>query len=142
MNTYQLFNCMHALHHHVQANQGHKIHLLVYHCSNQGLHRCEGGVEELMRELVRTLKTETAQPRMFALVAIECSFSCPIHSLTPNAPSSITVVATCSDIQANYAQKSGHYAMLLCFLQLATMLWVGYCYAPLTGYHAWNLISN
>ena len=75
-----------------RQTKGHKIHLLVYYCSSQGLHRCECGVEELMRELVRTLKTETAQPRMFALVAIECSFSCPIHSLTPNAPSSITVV--------------------------------------------------
>jgi len=48
---------MHALHHHVQANQGHKIHLLMYYCSNQGLHRYESGVEEP----VRTLKTETAQ---------------------------------------------------------------------------------
>ena len=43
---------------------------------------------------------------------------------------------------ANYAQKSGHYAMLLCFLLLATMLWVGYCYASLTDYYAWNLVSN
>ena len=57
MNSYQLFNYMYALHHHVQANQGHKIHLLVYYCSNQGLHRCEGGEEEL----VRTLKTEMVQ---------------------------------------------------------------------------------
>jgi len=42
----------------------------------------------------------------------------------------------------NYAQKSGHFAMLLWFLLLAIMLWVVYCYAPLTGYCAWNIISN
>ena len=38
------------------------------------------------------------------------------------------------------APKSGHYAMLLCFQPLAIMLWVGYYYAPLTGYYPWNLI--
>jgi len=38
--------------------------------------------------------------------------------------------------------KSGGYAMFLCFLLLAIMLWVGFYYAPLTGYHAWNSISN
>ena len=42
----------------------------------------------------------------------------------------------------NYAQKSSHNPMLLCFLLLAIMLWVGYYYAPLTGYNTWNLISN
>jgi len=26
MNSYQLFNCIHALHHHVKANQGDKVH--------------------------------------------------------------------------------------------------------------------
>jgi len=39
-------------------------------------------------------------------------------------------------------KKSGHYAMFQCFLLPAIMLWVGYYYAPLTSYHAWNLISN
>jgi len=39
-------------------------------------------------------------------------------------------------------KKSGHYAMLLSFLLLATMLWVVYYYAPLTGCYAWNLIST
>jgi len=31
--------------------------------------------------------------------------------------------------------------MLLCFLLLAVMLWVGYYHAPLTGYYAQNLIE-
>jgi len=37
---------------------------------------------------------------------------------------------------ADYAQESSHYAMLLCFLLLTMMLWVGYYYASLTGYYA------
>ena len=28
------------------------------------------------------------------------------------------------------------------YILLAFMLWVGYHYAPLTGYNTWNLISN
>jgi len=40
---------------------------------------------------------------------------------------------------AGYSQKSGHYAMFLCFLLLAIMRWVGYYYTTLTGYYAWNL---
>jgi len=42
---------------------------------------------------------------------------------------------------ADYAQKSGHYAMLLCFLLLAIILWVGYYNAPLTGYYVWNYFN-
>jgi len=39
-------------------------------------------------------------------------------------------------------QKSGLYAMLLWFLLLAIMLWVGYYILRLTGYYAWNLIGQ
>jgi len=40
------------------------------------------------------------------------------------------------------ADYAGHYAMFLCFLLLAIMLWLGYYYALLIGYYAWNLIIN
>jgi len=51
-------------------------------------------------------------------------------------------LAAISQVLANYTQKPGHYAMLLCFQLVAIMLWVRYYYAPLTGYYSWNSVRN
>ena len=74
---------------------------------------------------------------------VTCGHNLPWQDLVPEHFVLTSIMAYCENCigLGKSCSKSGLYAMLLCFLVLANMLWVGYYYAPLTCYYAWNLIN-